>query len=348
MKSFLKKVQNWFLAEPENDDALMRNADEKNISNQVIFDELIEHFSEILKKESFAGKMLFPMSFNILLTPDDLEDRKQAIPYLIPIILKGFYNIINNTKETSAYKDYEPTAPEWYIQFSSCGISKVSYAAAKHQIESDTPATLKAENAPQKEMLLIRKGHIATAASLRTFNLRDAKGTSDSSVRLSLKLDKSEVITESNINIKALRGVDVISDTIFRSKFDVSLPQDVKKIENSITTETTDCIARLKYFEGDDPKVFYMSEKQLFISGKYEIRSGRTYLKIEDAEIQDNHVAIKYISSENKFKITAFGPTNLDGVEMDISKGGNITYVDLPDKTSIFMNNSVKVFFEIM
>ena len=63
---------------------------EEGLSNQKLLDELVEHFKDQLKNLSVGKRMLYPMSFNILLHHEDYETVKQSFPFVLPEVVKEF------------------------------------------------------------------------------------------------------------------------------------------------------------------------------------------------------------------------------------------------------------------
>ena len=90
-----------------------------------------------------------------------------------------------------------------------------------------------------------------------------------------------------------------------------------------------------------------MKDNLIHISGKNEMRKGRSFFILESSEIKDSHVQIKYLPSEKKFQIAAYGPTRLNSRKITESSGGDVYWHDLANNSSIFINDEISVKFEI-
>jgi hypothetical protein len=295
------------------------------ISNQRILDELVAHFTEDLEFESFGDKLLYPMSFNILMTPEDYEDRRLALPILVPVVVSHFYKVID--KRRKDYPNYTPPATYWHFQFSSCAV---------REIPTDSGAVLN-----------LKPGHIATLAALYKLEIKDTNNISvESNTRVSLKLDQSVVGRDTNANIEALRNLDILGEGTFSVKFDMSLnanPADIN-IESGAAGVT---LATLSYDNMGKHYTFAMQDQLIHISGRNDERTGRSCFRLESDTIKNSHVQIKYMSGENRFKIAAFGYARMNGGEIPLSVGGNIQWMDLANNSTIFINNEIQLRFII-
>ena len=68
-------------------DLLKANTDNNTLTNKVILNELTQHFKNRLQSESVGQRMLYPMSFNILMDPQDYDERIQSIPFHLSCLL---------------------------------------------------------------------------------------------------------------------------------------------------------------------------------------------------------------------------------------------------------------------
>lgn len=296
------------------------------LTNKVLLEELSSHFKSMLKSESVGQKMLYPMSFNILMDPVDYNARRQSLPFVLPEVVSAFYGIIDDMRKE--YPNYTPPAKYWFFQFSSCQLNSV-------QLDGSAP-------------LLIRRGHITTVATLMTFDIKSANNTSiDTNTRVSIKLDDSNVMDDVNVNWDAIKKLDIISDGTFTYNFDATLNQDTQYITHNSNLSTINGLAELSYSRGGRNYHFTMQDNLIHISGKNDGRKGRSFFIIEEEDIQDSHVQIKYIPDKKKFQIAAFGPTRLNSGKMSESNGGNVIWYDLANNSSIFINDKVSVKFEI-
>lgn len=317
----VKKLLEIFGFENEIDDS-----NNKQLTNRKLLEELTSHFKTMLKTESVGRRMLYPMSFNILMEPSDYNDRRQALPFVLPQVVSAFYNIIDNMR--SEYPDYTPPAKYWFFQFSACQLGTV-------QTEDSIP-------------LIVRKGHITTVATLLTFDIREANNVSvNNNTRVSIKLDDSNVMNDVNVNWNAIKNLDILSDGIFTYNFDNKLSRDTQHITDNSNLAEIDGIAELSYYKSGRNYHFIMKDNLIHISGKNEMRKGRSFFILESSEIKDSHVQIKYLPSEKRFQIAAYGPTRLNSRKITDSSGGDVYWHDLANNSSIFINDEISVKFEI-
>ena len=90
-----------------------------------------------------------------------------------------------------------------------------------------------------------------------------------------------------------------------------------------------------------------MKDNLVHISGRNESRKGDSFFIIDSDTIMDSHVQIKYVDSEKKFQIAAYGPVRLNSRKIDESIGRNVKWYDLANNSSIFINNEINVKFKI-
>lgn len=307
-------------------DIFKGSKDGDQLTNKRLLKELTSHFKTMLKAESVGQRMLFPMSFNILMDPADYNNRRQSLPFVLPQVVSAFYGIIDDMRQE--YPDYTPPAKYWYFQFSACQLGTI-------QTGDSTP-------------LIVRKGHITTVATLLTFDIKEANNVSvNNNTRVSIKLDDSNVMNDVNVNWNAIKNLDVLSDGTFTYNFDNTLSRDTQRISDNSNMAEVNGIAELSYSRGGHNYHFIMKDNLIHISGKNEMRKGRSFFIIESSEIKDSHVQIKYLPSEKKFQIAAYGPTRLNSRKITESSGGDVYWHDLANNSSIFINDEISVKFEI-
>lgn len=317
----VKKILDIFKGSKDGDGL---NSDQ--LTNKRLLEELTSHFKTMLNAESVGQRMLYPMSFNILMDPADYNNRRQSLPFVLPQVVSAFYGIIDDMRQE--YPDYTPPAKYWYFQFSACQLGTI-------QTGDSTP-------------LIVRKGHITTVATLLTFDIKEANNVSvNNNTRVSIKLDDSNVMNDVNVNWNAIKNLDVLSDGTFTYNFDNTLSRDTQRITDNSNMAEINGIAELSYSRGGHNYHFIMKDNLIHISGKNEMRKGRSFFILESSEIKDSHVQIKYLPSEKKFQIAAYGPTRLNSRRITESSGGDVYWHDLANNSSIFINDEISVKFEI-
>jgi hypothetical protein len=298
----------------------------ETLTNKRLLEELSLHFRSMMEAESVGNRMLYPMSFNILMDNEDYENRKQSLPFVLPEVVAEFYKIIDEMRET--YPNYTPPAKYWFFQFSACKLGAI-------ETNDSTP-------------LIVRKGHITTVASLLAFDIKEASNISvENSTRVSMKMDDSNVMNDVNVNWNAIKSLDILGEGTFTYAFDTTLNRDTQHISETSKVADTNGIADLSYSRNGRNYHFIMKDNLIHISGKNEKRKGRAFFILESQDIINSHVQIRFTPAENKFQIAAFGPTRLNSSLLNESKGGSIYWYDLANNSSIFINNEISVKFEV-
>ena len=70
------------------------NKGKSKVTNKILYQELIEHFESDMEDLSVGRRVLYPMSFNILLHPDDYDRVGESLPFILPEVIAGFYGAI--------------------------------------------------------------------------------------------------------------------------------------------------------------------------------------------------------------------------------------------------------------
>lgn len=318
---FVKNLLDIFKGSKEGD-----GFNNDHLTNKRLLEELTSHFKTMLDAESVGQRMLYPMSFNILMDPADYNDRRQSLPFVLPQVVSAFYGIIDDMRRE--YPDYTPPAKYWYFQFSACRLETV-------QTEDSAP-------------LVVRKGHITTVATLLTFDIKETNNVSvNNNTRVSIKLDDSNVMNDVNLNWNALKNLDVLSDGTFTYNFDNTLNRDTQYITDNSNMAEVNGIAELSYSNGGRNYHYTMKDNLINISGKNEMRKGRSFFNLDSPNIKDSHVQIKYLPSEKRFQIAAYGPTRLNSRRITESSGGDVYWHNLANNSSIFINDEISVKFRI-
>ena len=302
------------------------------ITNELLLNELANVFATRLKEESVRQRMLFPMCFNVLMHKDDYYNRKDALAMVLPEVVAEFYSIIK--KNLNRYPNFIPPAKNWYFQFSPCQIDSIT-------LEDGS-------------VLKIEKGHLTTTARLFTTEEADSDVVNiESNTRVSVKCQNSDVIGAANINWEALVGVDMLSEGVFKYKFDKKLgdepvsqpmPLSPTPVPAPVSAPKKE-YAKLMYDYEGACLTYMMRDTQVLISGETEAKQ-RSVFYVKNEAISTPHTAVKYSEETGKFQIAAFDKVRLNGRSMNISTPDNPEWRDLPNKSKIFMNDVLTVRFE--
>ena len=318
---FLKKSLSMGTIEPNQDN---HNHSVSKITNKVILQELVTHFEQSMEELSVGKRLLYPMSFNILMHPDDYNLTKESLPFVLPEVVSQFYAVIKSEK--NKYHDgvnYAPPATYWFFQFSACKFG---------------------ENDGHEGLL--DRGKIITTGSLTTFDIQKAHSgvLSETNVQLSVKCQNSNT-NANNINIEALIGMDILSEGTYKFNFDKNLNEDTSMIEQSSRLRDKGW-ASLRWTEGSATKTFSMLDTYIDISGSSETRFTRNICIINSDAVAVSHVQIRYDQTAQTFLLAAFAKTRLNTREVPLSNNSTPNWVTLPKYNSkLFLNDAISIEF---
>ena len=298
--------------------------EQEALSNQKLLDDLLILFKDTLAKESVGSTMLFPMYFDILMHPDDYKARKDALAIVLPEFVSAFMRVIDENKEK--YPNVRNVSTKWVFQFAPCRI--------------DGSLTLE-----DGRIIKIEKGKLIKSARLFYREDKGAEVQVESNVKVSVKCDNSDVLNIAYLNFEALKSVDIMEDGLYMYSFTNGTPIDVKQEIKRETVSNTMHFATLTYTYQGQRIHYLMKDDFISISGRKDKRNARMVFKVENDNLLNDHVQIKYDKSENEFYLCAFGKTKLNQRSLELSAGGDVKWVKLADNSSIFMNDEIKVEF---
>ncbi len=314
----IKKILELF--RPENANP---SQPEYEITNAILYDALIADFKTQMNKLSVKRRVLYPMSFNILMCPDDYEKVGESLPFILPEVVAGFYGAIKEKSKGINDVDYTSPATYWFFQFAA---SKVKTVGDKDDF--------------------IKPGEFVINGNLKAFDIRNAGQNSiEQNTRLSIKCHNSNV-NQTNINRESLVGMEILTNNAFSFRFDKNMSQSTKDIQSS-QRDNNNSLATISYTTKDNlTATMSMLDDLITISGPAETRKGANIIKIDNEAVQIGHVQIHYIRETNKFKICAYAKTRLNMSNMEISTGGAPIWKDLSYKSDIFLNDEINIKFK--
>ena len=331
MKGFLKilkqlfaKLVNWWRIDDHSMESTF------GMTNRKLMSDLVELFERGIEKESVGERMLYPMSFYVLMHKEDYDDRKKALPILIPEIIKAFYKVIQNKR--NEYPNCDPVSKKWVFQFSPCQFDS--------SIETE-----------DKGVFTVKKGNIVSSADLYNDTIDTFQDMLvERNIKVSIKCNNSNVIKTANLNLKAIAGVDILCEGFFTYNFDQKI---IKPLENaSVPTSFSEPeiiegdkpLATISYDYNQQKYIYTMRISPLYISGRKDNRTTSNILRIEGANIENGHVQIKYENGD--FFLCAFGDTRLNEKNVVVSEPGNIRWQPLANNSDILMNGDIQIRFK--
>lgn len=322
---FFKSI---FLVNGDKDKKQESNPVNGNITSKGLLKKLSDVFVDYIDKESVGQRMIYPMAFNVLMHRTDYNSRKETLHLVLPEVVGNFYHIIK--QKSREYPNYKPAAMYWFFQFS--------------------PTLVDSLPLDNGDVLEIKPGNPAIAASLMFQD--DSNGGSDNvsvenNVSVSVSCLNSNVFATANINIETLVGVDMVSEGVFRFKFDNKLIDDATKITKVPPADNAvSGFATLKYQKDGKTYCYTMRDVQILISGSSELNEKRSIFKVKSDRVAPGHVVVRYLAPENKFQIAANGPVRLNGNSMRVATSGDLEWRDLANRSRIFINDALTIHFE--
>lgn len=304
-----------------------KNPTSDGMSNRQLLDDLLILFKDVLNKESLGNTMLFPMYFDILMHPDDYNDRKDALAVILPEFVEKFMEVINENRAT--YPKIKNVSTKWVFQFSPCRVDG--------ELEMGNGKIIKVE-----------RGKLIKSA--RLFYKEDVNGNIhvDSNVKVSVKCDNSDVMNISFLNFEALKSVDIVEDGLYMYNYSDGSPitdKGKQQKNEHIDASNPNSMATLTYTYQGHRIHYTMLDERISISGRKDTRKQRMIFKLENDKLENDHVQIKFDRKANEFYLCAFGKTKLNQRSLDLSVGGDVKWYKLADNSSIFMNDEIKVEF---
>lgn len=296
-----------------------------NSLNQKLFNEVQQCFENNLVRLSVGERMLYPMSFTILMHQNDYNEMENYLGFVLAEVVANNYRIMD--KYSTLFPNFKNPAQYWFFNISGSKLSRIPIGDGQY--------------------LDIRRGMFTLIAHLFAANYDQQNNvTTTHDLRVSVRIKNSHVYSDVNLNPDVLNEFEILAPGVFKFPFDKSLPKDSNKILEGSNVSEINGLAVLSYAKEGSIVYFTMRDRLIHISGRNEKRKG-PYFILESDNIIDSHVQIKYIPSEKKFQLAAFGPTRCNSKNIELSSGGNVKWTDLSNNSSIFINEEIKVRFEI-
>lgn len=299
------------------------NKVKSKVTNQTLYKELISHFKTDMEELSVGRRILYPMSFNILLYPDDYDRVGESLPFILPEVIAGFYAAIKSKRDSILDSDATPPATYWFFQFAS--------------------SSVKTED---KQESFIIPGEIVTVGHLTTFDIKKAQeGTTTENVRLSVKCQNSDV-NKNNINKDALLGMEILTNNAYTFNFDKCMSEKLSDIQSS-QRGGDNTLATLTYSVGSTNVHLDMLDELVILSGPKDTRKMGNIMIIKNEAVEVGHVQIRYVRETNRFQLCAYSRTRLNNMhDVPLSVGGTPIWKDMSFNSTILLNDVVNIEFK--
>lgn len=319
IKTILEKLR------PDSKKGAEQTPDRKGkscVTNKILYKELIEHFETELEELSVGRRILYPMSFNILLHPDDYNRVGESLPFILPEVISSFYAIIKARRDDIPDSNTTNPAKYWFFQFASS------------KVKTD-------DNGES----FIVPGEMVTVGHLTTFDIKKAQqGISTENMKLSVKCQNSNV-NQNNINQEALLGMDILTNNAYIFKYDEHMSQKISDIQAN-QRGGNNILATLTYSDGPNYIQLEMLDDMVIISGTKETRNMENILIVKSEYVDVGHVQIRYVKERNRFQLCAYSNTRLNMRDVPLSVGGIPIWKDISFDSDIFLNGHVNIHFK--
>lgn len=307
------------------------------ITNKILYKKLVDHFNEQMEELSVGRRLLFPMSYNILMHPDDYNKTKETLPFVLPEVVSAFYASIKT--QSSTYHNgvnFQPTATYWFFQFSACDVGFQQNGEDEYIQRGDI--SILATTYSGVDLKNIQQNNISI------------EGNSYYSVR---KPGMNSSSTATNINMDALLGMEILGESSFIFYFDKTLNEDTSIITMESTLQGLSGIQRkgfasLRWIDESGDGYHEMIDNYIDISGKSDLRITRNIVKIQSDAVAVSHVQIRYDHDSHTFALAAFAKTRLNSREVPLSMTGSAPqWIPLADNSKIFLNDTINIKFSV-
>lgn len=283
---------------------------EKPLNNRDLLHEFARHFENELTELSVGRRMIYPMSFYVLLHPDDYEFLHDSFPFALGEFVNRFYDVMR--KYQSSYPIYKPSpAKDWMFQLSACRLKELPEEVQKKR---------KVQSQGDFAEEMIQRGEIVIISSMARFDLRKVErgpkenDSDGEKPRLSMSCRNSEVMKA--LNWEAMENLLILADGVYSTPFSDKL------------NDSGD--GALAIIEGKGIH-YVMKDNLVCVSGQGDGRTDRMILKLDTDRVMDSHLQIEYLNEKEKFRVAAYAIATLNGHLMELSKGGDVRWEDLPD-----------------
>ena len=327
----------------KNDDESVRNKS-GNLTTKDIYDEMVKLFESKLIETSVGERMLYPMTFNIILHDDDYQSLKGYLPLVFKEIVKKFGDIIR--KYTPKYPDNQNPAKQWTFQVAGCS--------------NDIPLS-------DGELLEVRKASVnVMEVGLFYEDANTNDNEAPKNVRVTVKPRNSKVYKNLNLNMDVYNNIFPISEGVMQYPFDKSvlLPKHAESAKtnnasssSSATNETSTNTRQTMFTGNENASLSYSKDGNVYtytiksnlvhISGENDTRTDDSIFHLKSKGVKDSHVQIRFNPNEKRYQIIAYGPTRLNEKMMKESSGSEDGWIPLPNKSSILINEEICVKFLI-
>lgn len=287
-------------------------ADDAELTNQMIFNELVKCFETGRKKETFATTMRYPSYYYIVMHEDEFKKRAHVFGVMVQEVINEFYAKITETK--SGYKSWGPFTNHWFFQFSPC--------SSDHFLG--------------QKIMRNKAIVMGTCIGSEMANIKE-----EAKVRVTMRPPNATSYEEMDINVMEFRALEVLNNGVFKYKFDPEL----KPLGSAVPSLQPR--AKFKYSTSiDKVQIWSMNVNEIVITNQGDNGSANVMVIENVPEIENSHVRIKYDAGYKQFFLAAFAPVTLNQVNVALSSGEIINWVSLSNQSKLLFGGRFSIVFE--
>lgn len=306
------------------------NNSSMGLSNKSLIERIAKEFETELQKASTDDKVLFPMSFTILLHPDDYTKISDYFAPVTQSIVKRFYKIIRKNrgasfvetyinkflKKKSNCKDVTPIGYNWEFILTKTTVNNVG----GFQVGINNPA-------------------FVISATARVYG----NNTSEtSSTKVSVSCLNSNPSESKEINIETLKGINLMGDNHYLIAFNNNLVYSDQDIDSS---DKSTNYGTLQYKGNGKIYTFTIKDEIVSISGINDERTQRSIFKIPTSELKNDHVQIKVDLPTGKYYISTIADDTRLNQGIMAQSLGTPNWIELPNNSEILIRGKYSVKF---
>ncbi len=328
----------------------------EGLTNKKILKEIVKRFKGELEFRSVDDRMIYPMTFTVVMHNDDYQNHKVDIQLFIEQAVQRFYEII--LKYKTKHPIYTNPAKYWTFRF-------IPGLTAEMQLEGKS--------------IPVQKGEIFIMASI--LDITD-ENYSSNNVNVSLPVGKSAKLQKLNINLDAFKNFVGVDEPIFidwedPSKPKVNAKQDIepnvgqafvdasKKEESSKKNPFADMpgwsgkgspFMNVNHNSDNTPKLAYKLEGEVtdyyikndtcWVAGNEGNQDKPDTFYVKSKKVMNPHLLLQKDNASGKYKMAAFGPAKMEEQDLPVSAINNLKWIWLDQSVNINMNGFVVRFIK--
>lgn len=304
---------------------------EHDMTNDRLMKKIVDHYKDTIILESMEGCLLFHTGFTIYMNSDDFASREPALPFVVRAAVNKMHADIR--ERSKAYTGYRPHAQSW--QFHFLPFNDGSLVEVKGSKFSTIPS-----------------GEILIVSTLAPANENTSDAQPKTRVVATVSGKKTMFVNASDLNLRALNGLDIRGKNLFRVKFDGfnDLQEDpISDYNRKNAPQPTKALARLQVTasqfltDGVSTNICEMTSEILQVMGRNGSASSsrRQVARLDSVDVMNPHLEIRYTTAG--FTITAYGDVVLN--EVPLPQDPSLA-TPLPPNSSILINGSIQIYFK--